>query len=235
MNPGKSYAVAVSILVPAYNEEQLIFSFLKSVTEVAEKLHLKYEIIVIENGSSDKTADEVLKFSKRKNTVKLIHLKKAGYGLAILSGIKRAAGKYMVIFNVDFWDEKLLMLVNCDLLKYDIISGSKCLPGSLDLRGLNRKIVTKSFNYFLRLIIGFRGTDTHGIKILRSSMVIPVIKQCKITSGLFDSELMIRAQRNNLKVLELPVEVKELRSSRFRSQRIFATPHEIYRLWKALR
>lgn len=232
MNKSK---IDVSIIVPVHNEEGLIRQFLKNVYDACSNLNLLYEIVVVENGSNDKTWQYLQEIAKENQRIKLIQLKAGGYGLALITGINESLGKYGIIFNVDFWDDKFLMLTKANILGQDLIIGSKCLPGSLDLRSFRRRATTRIFNAFLKIFLGFRGTDTHGIKLLRLRTVLPILKLCRTRTGIFDSELVIRAQRKGLKVLELPVTVKEIRPERFGFNRLLQTPLDVYNLYKSLR
>lgn len=225
----------VSIIAPAHNEELIIEDFIKDVVKSCKKNNINYELIVVENGSSDSTAEKVSRISKANSKIRLIRLDRAGYGLAIIEGLKNSRGEYVVLFNVDFWDEKFLLLTKVALLNYDIVSGSKLLPGSKDYRSLSRRLVSRGFTEFLKLFLGFKGTDTHGIKAIKMRTVSSVIKKCKLRSGIFDSELILRLERERLKILELPVEVREIRPARFNLTRPLKTPIDIYQLWKALK
>lgn len=225
----------VSVIAPAYNEEKLLPSFLKEVTEYLEKGGFNYEVIIVENGSQDKTLAVARVFSQKNKSVRVEHLTKAGYGRALICGFKKAKGDFIVVYNVDFWDKRFLDLVKVDLLGYDLVTGSKNLPGSFDKRSFSRKLVTKSFALFLRLLLGYKGTDTHGIKTLRSSKINPILKKCRTETGIFDSELLVRSQRAGLKILELPVEISEKRANRFGIKRILETPKDILKLYLALR
>lgn len=229
------FRVDTSIIVPAHNEETLIKQFINDVDRACKNLNLSYEIVVVENGSHDRTWHYLQEISTKNQRVKLIQLRAAGYGLALCTGLKRCHGKYGVIFNVDFWDKKLLMLTKVDMLGHDLIVGSKNLSGSLDLRRFNRRMVTKAFNLFLRVFLGFKGTDTHGIKLLRLKTVLPIVKICKTRTGIFDSELVIRSQRKGLKILELPVVVEEVRPVRFGVKRLLQTPFDVCHLCMSLR
>lgn len=225
----------ISVIVPAYNEEKLLSDFLKEVTDCLKKNSPDYELIIVENGSQDKTLEIARSFAKENKKVKVEHLAKPGYGKALIRGLKKAKGKYVVLFNVDFWDKRFLDLVKVNLLGYDIVTGSKNLPGSRDRRPLTRRLVTKGLSCFLRLFLGFSGTDTHGIKVLRRSKILPILKKCKTETGIFDSELLIRSQRAGLKILALPVEVEEVRPNRFGIKRILDTPGDLYHIYIALK
>jgi len=225
----------ISIIAPSYNEEELLPSFLKEVTSYLRKSNLAYEIIVVENGSQDKTLEIAQKIAKKNKMIRVESLQKAGYGRALIRGLKKARGNFAVIFNIDFWDGRFIELAKVDLLGYDIVTGSKNLPGSQDKRPLSRRLITKLFNLFLHIFLGYRGTDTHGIKVLRKSAISSVLKECRTNTGIFDSELLVRAQRKNLKILELPVEIQEKREARFGFKRLLETPKDIVKLYLALR
>ncbi|MBU0572821.1 glycosyltransferase family 2 protein [Patescibacteria group bacterium] len=224
----------LSVILPAKDEEGLLSTVLKDITSYLDVARLTYEVVVVENGSSDNTL-EIAKACARKNfRIKVECLLEPAYGKALIRGIKKARGRYIVIFNVDFWDKKFIDLINADLLGYDLVTGSKLLSSSKDNRSLNRKLITFFFNLFLKIFFGFKGTDTHGIKAFRRNILLPIINRCRTETGIFDSELVIRSQRAGLDILELPVEIIERRSPRF-SNRIFQTPADLIKLYAALK
>lgn len=224
----------ISIIVPVRNEEEVIEKFIYALVNACRKIGLSFEIILVENGSTDKTTEIIRQNSFRTKEIRTAYLPYPGYGIALLQGIKMAKGKYFVIFNADYWDERFLDLTKADLLGYDIISGSKLLPGSKDSRPLNRRAITRIFNLFLKIFLKYPGTDTHGIKVMRRKTVMPVINNCFTRSGIIDSEIMIRAYRSNLKILELPVSIEEIRPQRFTFRRVVQTPVDMWNLYKAL-
>lgn len=224
----------ISVIVPAHNEELLIANFLKAVQRECNQLDLDYEIVVVENGSVDRTYQIAREKAERDDNIRVLKLSEARYGLALVEGLKQARGKYAIVFNVDYWDKRFLALPKIDLLGYDIITASKLLPGSDDQRSFYRRSITWTLSKYLKVMFGYKGTDTHGIKALRVETVLPVVRNCQTSTGIFDSELMVRAQRKGLKILELPVTVQEIRSNRFGYRRILQTPFDIIKLSKAL-
>lgn len=224
----------VSIIVPAHNEEAILTSFLKKLTNYLEKNKYRYELILVENGSQDRTLELAKEQAFFNRNIRIFHLPNSGYGIAAVYGLKRASGKYVVFFNVDFWDPKFLEMTKVDLLGYDIVAGSKNLPGSEDQRPLLRKMITKSYSFLIHLVFGYKGTDTHGIKVYRLSAVNKIFRKCKTRTGIFDTEIMIQSQRQGLSILELPVKVIEIRTSRF-NNRFFKTFADVWQLSQALR
>lgn len=225
----------LSVVLPIYNEEKLLPEIVGELSTFLKENRFEYELLLVENGSNDRSIELSDKFANASKNIKAFHLPKSGYGLALIYGIKKAAGDFVVIFNADFWDKNFINLVKVNLLDYDIVTGSKNISGARDQRPLGRQMVTKGFSLFLNLACGYKGTDTHGIKVFRKAVVLPVVKKCILQTGIFDSELMIRAERAKLKILELPVEVIEKRPNRFGLKRILYTPLDIFQLYSALR
>ncbi|PKN43982.1 MAG: glycosyl transferase family 2, partial [Deltaproteobacteria bacterium HGW-Deltaproteobacteria-17] len=89
--------------------------------------------------------------------------------------------------------------------------GSKALPGSEDRRPMVRKFATRSINLLLHWILGFEGSDTHGLKAFRRTALLPVATACRVTGDLFASELVIRAQRERIVIREIPIQLHEKR------------------------
>lgn len=224
----------LSIILPARNEEELIYSSLKEISNYLQKKHYKYEILVVVNGSSDKTEKIVRDFKIKKDKNVIYLNSKPGYGIALKKGMQKARGKYIIIFNVDFYDLKLIDLVDIDLYGRDLVMGSKMAHWSVDKRSNMRKIFSYTYNLLLKFIFDFKGSDTHGIKVMRSEVVKKVLKKCKTTNGIMDTEFVIRTQRQNFKIADFPVVVEEKRIPRF-NNRLLSTPIDIYNLFKVLK
>jgi glycosyltransferase involved in cell wall biosynthesis len=225
----------LSIVVPAYNEEELIGDFLVKLTQGITLDKITYELLIIENGSTDNTLLTARKLAKQNSRIKVFHLAKPSYGLALRFGLQKAKGDCVIVFNVDFWEPRFIKIAaENNLLDAQVVVASKNLPQSKDHRPLMRKLISRGLTVFLHTFLRYKGTDTHGIKIFRKEALQVILPKCKIKSGLFDSELLIRAQRAGFKIVELPVEVREIRPPRFKG-RLLDTPKDICELYWALR
>ena len=89
--------------------------------------------------------------------------------------------------------------------------GSKLIGGASDERPLLRHAASVFYTGLLRVLLGFRGTDTHGLKAFRRSTLLPLVEACLVEKDVFASELVIRAYRGDLRVIEIPVRVIEKR------------------------
>ena len=221
----------ISIVLPARNEEELIEKTLEDIYKYLRKKKYPFEVLVVINGSTDSTEDKVKKLSRKISQIKILK-SKLGYGFALRKGLGEAKGDYAAVYNVDFYDFRLVDLMDEDMSGSDIIIGSKLARGSKDNRPLPRRIVSILFNYYLKLFYGFRGTDTHGIKLIRKEVINSVLPLCKTSSGIFDTEFVLRAQRKGFNITDIPVEIKEKRPSRFVG-RLLQTPKDIYSLYKS--
>jgi glycosyltransferase involved in cell wall biosynthesis len=223
----------LSVILPARNEEQLIGATLKNIYRYLLSKKYPFEIIVVCNDSTDKTEEIVKAFSQNKPAVKMFR-SELGYGYALRKGMVEAKGDYVAVFNVDFYDLRLLDLIDIDLNGRDLIIGSKMTPWAEDRRPYKRRVVARLFNLYLKIVYGFRGSDTHGIKIFSRRVLTAIYPRCKTFTGIFDTEFVLRAERAGFKIADFPVVLEEKRSSRF-ANRFLNTPIDIIKLYKALK
>lgn len=225
----------LSVILPARNEEKLIKSTVLEILKHLKKKDYSFEVLVIINGCTDNTEKIAREISVENRQLRIL-TSKQGYGIALKKGLKEARGEFIAIFNVDYYNLHFLDLADIGMYGKDIIIGSKRTFWAEDRRSLVRRIISLTFNVFLRLAFGFRGSDTHGIKLLRKAVIDKILPKCKTTSDIFYTELIIRAQRAGFKFADFPVSVEEKRPSRFTFvDRTLRTPLNIYLLYKALR
>jgi len=231
----KINAPELSFILPVYNEakiiEQEIYTLDQSLKEKLSDWLTKLELIIVENGSTDNTLALVYKLSQEIPYIKIVHLDKPSYGKALKKGLLLGQGKYLVILNIHFHNiqfiqQALKILGNQPI---DILVGSKNLPKSQDERPLLRRVITKSFNLFLRIFFRYQGTDTHGMKIFRKNSITPLISKCITESELFDTELLLLAQYHGLKIKEIPIDINRT-SSRGVIKRIWPTLRDLIKI-----
>jgi glycosyltransferase involved in cell wall biosynthesis len=207
----------LSVVMPAHNEEDLLSS---SVHEVVNGLRARggaFEVLVVENGSSDATRTLATALAAELTEVAVRTMDHADYGLALRTGLLAATGGIVVNFDVDYYDldfiERATAVIG-DEPKPAIVVGSKRAPGANDTRSWARRAVTWAFATLLRVGFRLKVSDTHGMKALVRERVAPLVSACRFDADLFDTELVIRAERAGLGVAEIPVTVSERRPSR---------------------
>lgn len=228
----------ISIVMPAHNEEGYLEPAVKSVVAGMTGRAREFEVIIVQNGSSDATTEEATRLEAAYPQVAVADLAEADYGRALREGFLRARGDVVVNFDVDLVDLDFLdrALAVLDGGQAAIVVGSKRSPGSDDRRGLGRRLVTNGFALILRYGFGLRTSDTHGLKALRRPPLVPLAEHCRFGKDIFDTELIIRAERAGLTVDEIPVVVSNTRPPRTPiAQRIPRTLAGLGRLWLVLR
>jgi len=211
--PTPAEAPHVSIVIPVYNEEKILR---ESIAELRDKLGgfpWRYEILVAENGSRDQTVALATEIAAEVPEVKVHSLGEPNYGKALRQGILRARGTFVIcdeidLCDVDFYRRALEILERGDA---EIVIGSKVMRGANDDRPWLRHAATLVFNGMLRLAVGFKGTDTHGLKAFRRDALTDTAKRCVVDKDLFASEFVVRAGREGKRLVEIPLQVAEKR------------------------
>ena len=205
-------APEVSIVIPVYNEEGILR---EAITELIAGLppDLTFEIIIAENGSRDHTVELAEHLAGEMPQVRAFSLGEPNYGKALKRGILEATGRWVICEEIDLCDPDFHRRA-LDHLRHgdaDMVVGSKAMKGASDHRPLMRRAATRILNGMLRLTLDFRGTDTHGLKAFDREALLPVVESCVIDRDLFASELVIRAGRAGMHVLEIPIRLDEKR------------------------
>jgi glycosyltransferase involved in cell wall biosynthesis len=208
---------AISVVMPAHNEEQLLAESVATVADGLRADGAPFEIVVVENGSTDRTWTLAQQLAELHPEVRAIQTPRADYGLALRTGFLAARGEAIVSFDVDFYDLTFLKAAVARLQEPDgptIVVGTKRGAGAVDTRPPARRLVTATFSSILKHGFGLQVSDTHGIKALRRAPLVATIERCEFGTDLFDTELILRAERAGLVTGELPVVVEERRPAR---------------------
>lgn len=204
---------ALSIVVPVYNEAGFIGQALPRLISEVESVGVDYVINIVENGSTDDTAD-IAKQAAGDANVNVNSIPTPDYGAAMRDGFLEAKGEWVVNFDIDYFSGSFLRQLLAQPDDVDLVIGSKRDPNSDDRRPLIRRVATRVFNLMLRTILGSHVSDTHGMKGFRRGLVADVAPQVQSTKDLFDTELVVRAERAGYRIVEVPVVVEELRTAK---------------------
>lgn len=208
-----SAAPHISIVIPVYNEESIVEQAATELVSGLETRGWNYEIIFAENGSVDRTREILEAMCATSPHLSWFHSERPNYGAALKGGIQRARGELVVCDEIDlcdlsFYDSAIPQL---EARSADLIVGSKAARGASDRRPIIRRVATRLHNGLLRVTLGFKGTDTHGLKAFRRERLAPVIDRCVVDMDVFASEFVVRAWRDGLEVREIPIQLHEKR------------------------
>ncbi len=230
--------ISISIVIPVCNEEAILAENVRSmIRQLEERKIFDWEMLLIENGSTDQTGAIAENLSKEHEAIHYLVLPNANYGIALQYGLLEANGKIIVNFDIDYWDIEFADMVSHIMtVKYEIIIASKNLLLSRDRRGLVRKVASYGFRMILFFIFGLRVSDTHGIKAWKNSEKMQqYFRQAVPSHHTYDTEIIVRAMHDQCEVLEVPVEVIEIRTSdRNIVKRIPQALREIWDMYRRL-
>ena len=211
---------SISVVIPAYNEELRLESTLQHLWRSLKRRFSTFEIIVIDDGSTDQTVRVVTRFSEKHSEVKLIHYEvNHGKGYAVKKGVMRAKYDYVLFCDADLSTpvrevNKLLMALSDG---HDVAIGSRAIRGSkiLEYQPFYRVLMGKTFNKIVQLFAVSGISDTQcGFKCFRRTVAREIFSQCRINGFSFDVEVLYVARKAGFKVKEVGVLWRnDLRSS----------------------
>ena len=201
----------LSVVLPAYNEAETISRVIERTDSAAKKTGLRYELLVVDDGSEDGTRQEVLRNCKRNGSVRLVgYSGNLGKGFALTSGFFKSLGDLIVFLDTDTDVEPEGVVDFVDALKHaDIVIASKRHPKSKIDSPFSRKLLSYGFNIIVRLVVGMNIKDTQtGLKAVRKNALQQVFPLLSIKRYAFDVELIAVSKLLNLRIVELPVELR---------------------------
>ncbi len=206
----------LTVVMPAHNEQDYLEGAVETVLEGLRTRVEPFAVLIVENGSTDATRAVARSLVASHQEVQALFLDPADYGAALRAGLLGAEGEWVVNFDVDFVDLSFLRqaLEVAEREGAAIVVGSKRSPGADDRRALGRKAVTAVFSKLLRYGFGLGVSDTHGLKLLRRPAMAPLAQVSRFGGDIFDTELILRAERAGLVVTEIPVRVNDQRPPR---------------------
>ena len=220
----------VTVVIPVHNEAEYLPTALPLLLDEMEDVNAEVTILMAENGSTDATADIVRDAMKTHPELELLQLPSADYGAAMRDGFLNSTSEWVVNFDIDYFSASFLNDALSHQDDADIVLASKRVAGAEDKRGTTRRLATWTFNQILRYALGSGVSDTHGMKLVRRKVVDDIGPQVISTVDLFDTELVVRAERAGYRILELPAYVEELRDTN--SSVIKRVPRTLKGVWR---
>lgn len=208
----------VSVIVPAYNEEEIIKKTLQTITKFLKTKNYKWEIVLVDDGSQDNTV-KIVKKLKTSNLRLYVHKKNKGKGGALRTGFKHANGKYILFTDVD---QSVHIRYLDDLLK-ELESGADVVICSRRVEGakivvhqpLARELMGRGYVLFARMVLLSPITDfTCGFKAFESKAGKRLFNKGVLDRWVYDSEILFLASKFGYSVKQVPVEWRNRLDSR---------------------
>lgn len=201
----------LSLIMPAYNEEDNIELVIKKVDDTIRQMGLRYELIVVDDGSIDNTEIKIGSYARNNDHVKMVSYRNnVGKGFALRTGFSHAVGDVVVFMDSDADIDPKQVVHYIEALKNaDIVVASKWHPQSNVDTLLIRRILSHGFNVLVKLLTGLKLSDTQtGLKAIRRSSFASVFPRLSVKRFAFDVELLALANLFGLKVVELPINIR---------------------------
>ncbi len=221
--------------MPAYNEASRIASSIEETAKTFNEFGCSWELIVMDDGSSDDTYERALGVSKKypdrviikKNPYNL------GKGRAIKKSLHYVTGDYMVFLDADMDLHPLQVQTLFDIMRLDnadIVIGSKLHPNSVVNYPLDRRIISFIYYLLVRILFNLPCHDTQtGLKLFRTEVLRNVFPRILVKKFAFDLEVLVNAHHLGYKIAEAPIVLKpQRRYGRIGSRAVFTT------LWDTL-
>ena len=202
-----------SIVIPIFNEEEILEESTNAIFSLCKRMEIDFEIIFSENGSTDKTKAIAEELTNKHPEIKIISNPEPNYGNALKTGFKTAKNDLVISFDIDYYSESFLSEALKLESEYSGITASKRLGSSEDGRRFIRRLATNFFVILLKTLFGTKLSDTHGMKAIKKSEIEKFLPKVVSTQDIFDTELLIRIEKNGGKIKEVPAKVNEIRPS----------------------
>ncbi len=204
-------SLQLSLIMPAYNEGKTIEEVVYRVDNVVKEMGLKYELIIVDDGSIDNTKMKVNNYARNNGHVKVVgYNNNVGKGFALKTGFSHAIGE-MVVFvdsDADINPKQIAQYVEA-FKGADVVVASKWHPQSKVDTPLLRRVLSHGFNVLVKLLVGLRLSDTQtGLKAIRRSVFLSVFPRLTVKRYAFDVEMLVLANLLGLKVVELPINIR---------------------------
>lgn len=198
---------SISVLIPLYNKEQLIQDTIKQVSTLLE--NCDYEILVIENGSTDNSKAKLLEIiSENKNiNIEMLESNK-GLGNALKKGIRNARKDFVIAVPADFTTGTAEINYFLENEKFSYVIGSRSIS-NIKSPGILRKLLSFTLRVLNKLLLNIKVKDTQFSFIIETKIAKDLEKSCQSSGFYITAELIYFALKNKIEIIEIPVQIKE--------------------------
>ena len=211
--------VSVSLIILTRNEEKIVEQNLKMISAYMKQLKNidDYEILISDK-SEDSTPKIVRSLAAEDSGIRYCEVRNKGIGAGIKHGIDQSKYDYLIIYQIDLsYNIDIIEDLFNELLKgYDLVYGSRYQKGAIIRRPLKRRIFSFANRIVIKILFNLKIKDLNGVYGIRKSKIMKFRKLLESDDGFLPTEIAIYGKRNNLKMIEIPVNQYDLRHNSFR-------------------
>jgi len=209
--------IYLSLILPAYNEEGIIKETLNRILNFLSEKKYTWEIIVVDDGSSDRTGGIVRSYKGKGVTLATLKVNR-GKGAAIRAGVEKSKGKFIIFSDADL----SVSIKNVDqflkgLKKNDVVIGSRRVLGAQIVihQPWLRENLGRGYTQLTRLVTGVKISDfTCGFKGFKRAAALKIFKRTLIDRWAYDSEILFVAKKLGYEIAEIPIAWKNREDTR---------------------
>ena len=203
--------VDVEIVVPVYNEEADLEGSVRRLHDyLAARFPLSWMVTIVDNASRDRTWGVACRLATELEGVEAIHLDGKGRGRALRAAWSTSTATVVAYMDVDLSTDLdgLLPLVAPLVSGHsDVAIGTRLSRGARVVRGAKREVISRTYNLILKATLHNRFSDAQcGFKAVRADVVRALLPLVEDNAWFFDTELLVLAERNGLRIHEVPVD-----------------------------
>lgn len=225
----------LSVLIPVYNEEQLLQTSSERVHMFLAERGVEHEIIIVSNGSTDRTVELGELAAAQHDWLRFFSIPEKGPGRAFKVGVRAAKGEVIATLDIDLSSDLNFLNYSLDLMRYaDMVVGSKTMGDQR--RSLVRVLGSQSYILFTQLLFDLTISDySIGCKAVKRSIVLPLLETLDDWTG-YMFELSLHHRVQGLKLIQVGIDCDDRRASRFNiwHEALYRYRH-LYRCWQRLR
>lgn len=237
LNLKRKSRILITIIIPIYNESDKIVPAVEITLRTLHEISIPSEVILAEDGSNDGSYETASQLVAKNSSIRLIHSKeRLGRGRALNKAIKASKGDVICYIDADLATDMahLPLLIRAILDEgYDLATGSRMLTDSDATRAKTRYVASSTYNMMVRTILRSKIADHQcGFKAFRRDSIMPLLDQVKDGHWFWDTELLVRGQREGLRCKEIPVRWNEAKDTKVRLFKdSYRMGSSILRLW----
>ena len=227
----------ISIIVPVYNEEKRLEKGISRILNFCQQQNWNFEVIIVEDGSTDRTVEIVKQFCLRDKRIKLISLSyRCGKGGSILHAIKHCSRDNIGYLDIDLsTDPSEFKRLIPYIKEFDVVVGSRLKRGGLKpiQRPFMRSMLSKLYSSYFSTLFNVGILDSQcGFKIFKRKSILPIVSTIQTNGFAFDSEFIVNSSLFGLRIKEVPIEWHHEMGSKLNVHRaIFMMSFDLQKIW----
>jgi glycosyltransferase involved in cell wall biosynthesis len=208
----------IDFVIPIYNEEKVLEnSICKLRKYLVDNVKNNWLIVIVENGSSDKSLEIAKNLSKKYSKIDCIHTDRKGRGYALKYALENSKADICLYMDVDLSTGLSAIQEAVLSMKkgYNLVIGSRYLDDSKAKRSIKRLILSKGYNLLVWFLFRTKIRDLQcGFKAVNQKIIKNILPKIKSNEWFFDTELIILSERGKYKIKEIPISWKENNNSK---------------------